>query len=243
MENQIQPHKEGSNELMKSKTSVSAISNLLPNDYRSISQVIKSNLPSLAKIRKSDPEIAKEVVIEFITDFVQFLNVGKSMNVSQINQTSILMLQYFPHLNLADLKLFFERMKIGQFGKFYDRVDGQLILEKLDEYNQERMNEFEAIRIAEHQVAKKTDFQTGGYHPDVIAAMMKAAGDKKPLWDGIKDESHEKKYDVTQRWLKQFDNLHAKFGKQISGMRFLEIGETRFSIETFIERKFNNQIL
>src|SRR5690606_31120247 len=89
--------------LTRSGTSGQLISKLLPTDYRNISQVIQSNLPSIAKIRKQDPEVAQMVVVEFVTDLVEFLNVGKTMNPDQINKTSDFILKFFPHLNLADL--------------------------------------------------------------------------------------------------------------------------------------------
>ena len=217
----------------------------MPKDYKSISQAVQSDLPSIGKIRKSDPEIINEVLIEFISDFVQFLNVGKIMNVSQINQTSKLISQYFPHLNLADLKVFFEKMKIGQFGLFYDRMDGQLILEKLEAYNQERMNVVEGMNNDHHKQLKKQSFDASTYHPNVINAIKEAIGDKKPLWhnkiNNSSTENQSIKCDLTQRWFRQFDNLHKKFGKNIAGMRHLVFNEKiHFSIETFIERKFTN---
>src|SRR5690606_30164845 len=110
-ENKLPSVSQDRKELTRIESSGSLISKLLPTDYRTISQVIQSNLPSIAKIRRQDPEVAQSVVVEFITDFVEFLNVGKSMNASQIAQTSIYLLQYFPHFNLADLRLFFDKMK------------------------------------------------------------------------------------------------------------------------------------
>lgn len=148
---QLQLVKADNNELTKLQSSENLINSLLSKDYRSIQQAIASNLPSIAKIRKEDPELAQEVVMEFISAFVEFLNVGKIMNKPQIKETALFILQYFPHFNLADLKVFFDKMKLGHFGKFYDSVDGQLILSKMEEYSQDRMNEFEQIRFAKHK--------------------------------------------------------------------------------------------
>lgn len=245
MENnqQIQRANQGNNELTKSQSSGGLINSLLSKDYKSIQQAITSNLPSIAKINREDPELSREVVSEFISDFVEFLNVGKIMNVNQISQTAIYILQYFPHLNLADLKVFFDKMKVGHYGKFYDSVDGQLILSKLDEYNQERMNEFEQVRLAQHRETKRNDVGISGYHESVLKVLKDAIGDKqvfteKNLVPRTKSDA-EIFYD---RCLAQFDNLYRKYGKQMSSERFMIIGDTRFTIDYFIERKVSNKL-
>lgn len=212
----------------------------MPNDYRSISQVIQSNLPSIAKIRRQDPEVAQSVVVEFITDFVEFLNVGKIMNASQISQTSIYLLQYFPHLNLADLRHFFDRMKLGHYGKFYDSVDGQLILSKMDEYNQERMDEFERVRLQQHRDEVKNNPIGEGYHPTVIEAIKVAVGERKtnPSENVKKEKIPANAFH--QRCIGQFDNLYKKYGLSTSSGRFLKIGASIMSTEQFVNRKFEN---
>jgi len=201
-----------------------------------------SNLPSIAKIRKDDQIIAIAVVTEFINDFVEFLNVGKIMNASQIDQTSKFILQYFPHLNLADLKVFFDKMKLGHYGKFYDSVDGQLILSKLEEYNQERMNEFERAKSLEHNRFKQEEQTNQSFHPSVIEALKKAIGEKKAFKPDIKEPRTPTEAELFhKRILKQFDNLYIKFGVNI-GVRALKIGNTVFTLDVFISRKVNNVI-
>ena len=200
-------------------------------------------MPSIAKIRKGDQKLATDVISEFISDFVEFLNVGKRMNVVQIEQTAIYILQYFPHFNLADLKVFFDKMKVGHYGKFYDSVDGQLILSKLDEYNQERMNEFEQVRLAQHRETKRNDVGVSGYHESVLKVLKDAIGDKQVFTE--KNLAPKTKSDAElfyDRCLAQFDNLYRKYGKQMSSVRFLIIGDTRFTMDKFIERKVSNRL-
>jgi len=215
----------------------------LPQDYRSISQAITSKLPSIAKIKKSDPEVANEVLTEFITDFVQFLNVGKIMNVSQIKQTTYLIIQYFPHLNLADFKVFFEKLKLGHFGKFYDSVDGQLILSKIEEYNQERMNEFERVKTHQHNIVRKEENINTSFHPTVIEALKRAVGEKPLITiDKGPERTPTEAEKFYQRCMRQFDNLYRKYGKEVSTVRFLVFSGKRYTLDTFIERKINNVI-
>ncbi len=215
----------------------------MPQDYRSISQAITSKLPSIAKIKKSDPEVANEVLTEFITDFVQFLNVGKIMNVSQIKQTTYLIIQYFPHLNLADFKVFFEKLKLGHFGKFYDSVDGQLILSKIEEYNQERMNEFERVKTHQHNIVRKEENINTSFHPTVIEALKRAVGEKPLITiDKGPERTPTEAEKFYQRCMRQFDNLYRKYGKEVSTVRFLVFSGKRYTLDTFIERKINNVI-
>lgn len=202
--------------------------------------MIRSNLPSIAKIRRENQRVANLVVQEFITDLVEFLNVGKIMNASQISQTAIYILQYFPHFNLGDLKLFFDKMKLGHYGKFYDSVDGQLILSKMEEYSQDRMNEYEQLRLSKHREEIKENPIGEGYHPRVVEAIKAAMGEKKV-------EAHTRVERVltpaevfTQRCIKQFDNLSTKYGVSRVTGRFIKIGNTVFDLNEFLNRKFNN---
>lgn len=207
---------------------------------RTPDNAVKSGFPSIARLKSlySDVEV-KALLVDQIADLVEFVNVGKTMNAKQVAETVNLVQQYFPHLNLADLKVFFERMKIGRYGKFYDRLDGQLILEKLDEYNGERMDAIEAINYDQHKRDIKNNPIGQGYHPNVIDVMKMAVGTK--TW---KSDPEPKQIPVdtspVQRWMKQFDNLYKKFGTQVSGVRFLVFGPKRYALETFLDRKFIN---
>lgn len=165
------------------------------------------------------------------------------MNTHQIIQTTEMILQYFPHLNLADLKVFFDKMKMGRYGKNYDRVDGQFLLECLEEYNQDRMNEVEKNKIEEHKEVVKNQPIGSGYHPSVIEAMKNAIGGKKFTYESaITPRTPTEAELFYKRSIKQFDNLYRKYGKQVSVIRVLEFGSKIYTLDTFIERKINNII-
>lgn len=205
--------------------------------------MIKTNLPSIAKIKRENENLAISVLAEIITDYVQFVNIGKNMNVKQIAQTSTLIFQYFPHLNLADLKLFFDKMKLGHYGNNYDAVDGQKILLFLDSYNSERMEEVATVKTAQHNDQKKQERLNTDFHPSVVEAMKKAIGEKdysknfEPKEERPKTESEL----LIQRWSRQFDNLYSKYGV-VRGVRYLKIGSTLLTYEKFIEKKFENKM-
>lgn len=209
-------------------------------DVRTVSVAIRSGYPSLAKIKTYYGEAkANAVVVEMLTDFISFLNIGKTMNVEQITETARLMQDYFPHFNLADMKLFFSKMKMGYYGKFYDRIDGQEILSKLDIYNQERMDEFERSNSDAHNQSKKEERNNGQFHPTVLAAIKSAVGEKKVCSNVDAQQTTSSKNDFGQRWVKQFYNLHRKYGIQ-SPIRMLKIGGLVMDVNQFLERKLLN---
>lgn len=100
---------------------------------------IDSQLPTLASVRKNAGYDATMAYLEaWIVNLTNFINVGKSMSDEQIYMTSELILQEYPFLNLADINLIFKWAKMGKYGQFYDRIDGQLILSWFSSYFENR---------------------------------------------------------------------------------------------------------
>src|SRR5690606_24827370 len=203
--------------------------------------VLRADIPSLVRMKNHYGDTSvKAVLVDLIADFTESLNLGKNMSVPQIASLIQQIQQTFYYLNFADLKLFFQKMKLGAYGKFYDRMDESVILTALTEYDIERA---EYVRMKDGE-QKKNDFQT--YHPDMLAVISKAHKE-------ISDKMHAEKVNIRKpatpteaelfhkRALKQFDNLFSKYGIQI-GLRALKIGQTVFTIDTFIDRKINNII-
>lgn len=161
------------------------------------------------------------------------------MNDSQIAQTIEMILACYPDLNLADLKLFFFWLKKGDYGKFYDRLDGSIILESLEAYYQQRIIEMENI----HTKVKHSDNKT--FHPSVVEAMsrsVKEFQEKKPKRNAEQPKRSPTEVEIFyQRALKQFDSLFVRYG-QNNGIRALKIGNTVFTIDTFINQKVLNAV-
>lgn len=186
--------------------------------------------------------LALTVVSEFILDYVEFVNLGNNMNVKQVSQTSQMILSYFPHLNLADLRLFFDKMKLGHYGKNYNAVDGQKILSFIEEYNNERMEEVASLKYEVHKQLKEAEKTNVGFHPDVVEALRKAVGSAKIYDDGFIYREERPKTEselLIDRWTRQFDNLYRKYGV-LKGARYLKINATMLPYDEFIELKFEN---
>ncbi|WP_310079493.1 DUF6633 family protein [Sphingobacterium sp. 2149] len=210
-------------------------------------QAINSGLPTIRKLGEESKIVLSAYITEFIEDALSFLNLGKTMSDVQIAQTVTYLIEDYPNVNLADLKLFFKRFKKGVYGKFFDRIDGQVIIEAFTNYNSERMDLFEQQNQRDHYKSKRDERNNVslfvGAHPDVIKVLKSAVGEKKlfapePQKPRVKTEAEI----FHQRALRQFDNLFRKFGEQVSSVRFLVFGKERYTLDKFIERKIYNLI-
>ncbi len=113
--------------------------------------VFESKLPSLAKVRKTyGEEFTEGYVAVWITNLVEFFEVGKRMGENQILETAMLVMQDYYMLTLADINLVFTRAKKGEYGQLYDRLDGAVILSWFRKYFEERCQEAENIALRKH---------------------------------------------------------------------------------------------
>lgn len=101
--------------------------------------------------------VAASILVKILKNLIEFFNVGKSMNDSQLAETVKLILKDYYFLKLEDLKLCFDGMKAGKYiegGKLFDRLDGQIILLALQAYAEERITIAEQINHEKHKEFK-----------------------------------------------------------------------------------------
>lgn len=186
--------------------------------------------------------VLKASMVKLFTSFVKFFNVGKTMDGIQIAETIDLIIDNYPFLSMIDFKLFFSRMQTGFYGTFYDRMDGMLIMEKLNAYVSEKQDCIEARNINLHKQMKAESNLISGYHPEVIKAMEEAMG-KKKIEQAFKESVPREKTaaeKIADRWMRQFDNLYSKFGVPHLSGRFIKINNQVFDFTSFMNRKFEN---
>lgn len=78
-------------------------------------------------------------MVNILNDVIDFFNVGKTMGAVQVAGAADLIIDEFYFLKPDDFKLCFNRAKKGYYGKVYDRIDGQVIFEWLNQYTNDRM--------------------------------------------------------------------------------------------------------
>lgn len=100
---------------------------------------IESKAPTIAEIKQSFGSDYIQAYIEmWIVNLRMFFNVGKSMTDEQTYMTAELIVDEFYNLNVADINLVFKNAKLGKYGKIYDRLDGNIILEWFRRYFDDR---------------------------------------------------------------------------------------------------------
>lgn len=126
--------------------------------------VAETQIPTLAKIKNDASETdARALLYIAVCEVCDFFNVGKNMNDTQVAITVDLILESFWHLKPTEIKYCFRRAMMRE--KLFDRLDGNIIIGWLREYDAERTEE--AMRISEQEESQKsgplaTDSSTAG---------------------------------------------------------------------------------
>lgn len=140
-------------------------------DVRSITDVFKSELPTLVRIKKEyGNSFTEKYISAWIINIIDFFQVGKKMGDQQVYETSMMILDEYWMLNLADINLVFQRAKKGHYGELYDRLDGAIILSWFRKYFEERCQSAESISMREHDQYKKSvdNTRSSGKAKDLI---------------------------------------------------------------------------
>lgn len=118
----------------------------LPKQYyaalapRMVSDTLQSITPPMAVIKKAYGEQSLHAILVIIlNDVIKFFSAGKTMGQEQIVSTIKLIVEDFYYFNIEDFKLCFNNAKKGKYGKIYDRIDGNIICEWLNQYSTERV--------------------------------------------------------------------------------------------------------
>jgi hypothetical protein len=98
-----------------------------------------------------------------LTDMLKFFNLTQgTMDKNQVIQTILLIQEDYGHImTMADFKVFFNKIKKGHFAEpgksqVYNRIDGQLILEWMERYVDERASVAETNnQIKGHQLKER----------------------------------------------------------------------------------------
>lgn len=136
----------------------------------------------LVKTIKNGELFVKAVMVNIISDLVLFLNVGKTMNEQQIGITADMLIKKYNYFKIEDYKLLFDRIKIGYYGKQYDRVDGQTIFECANQYDLERAELAEEMSYNSH-TNKKLE-SPNLIHPEVAQMykeVLKIQGERSKM--------------------------------------------------------------
>ena len=107
---------------------------------RSPVEAAASNMPTLSQIKK---HFGEKMTVFYLTTWLDNLTayLGKKYELSepQTVETATLILQRYPHLNIADLKMVFDSIKTGDCGvTLYGDINGLTIVKIFDAYSETR---------------------------------------------------------------------------------------------------------
>lgn len=135
-----------------------------PNDYyrdlapKNVDDVLTSHTPAIAQIiRYNDkgPLIVRALLVTALHNLNEYFNVTKPLTEAQAVEIINLICERLPYYKLDDIKLLFNNIKVGKYGKNYNRIDGVVIFEAAEQYNFERMERAESLSIQRHNDLKK----------------------------------------------------------------------------------------
>lgn len=149
----------------------------------SVSTMVSAQTPTLAKI-KNEVSLAdvRALLSIAICEVCDFFNVGKNMNDTQIAVTADLILNRFWYFHLEEVKYCFRRAMM--YEKVFDRIDGNIILNWLAEYDAVRTEE--AMRISEREESQDApnpadSSQAISFEEYMASLRERAKTDKKAL--------------------------------------------------------------
>lgn len=138
----------------------------------------EQNVPTLASVFKTYGQEFITAYIEYwIDNLNDFINAARKMTPDQMGEIAIMIYQYYPYLNIADLNLVFTRIKHGEFGKLYESIDGVKILEYFRTYANSRANKIEQMNNNNDLVYKQdNDYKRYSDTTDIKTAFKRARG-------------------------------------------------------------------
>ena len=91
---------------------------------------------------------AESWMIIQLNDLSLFAGCKEKLSPRQIEETAQMIIEGYPHYNLTEFMLFFQRFKRCEYGRFYGAVDPMIILQALSLFDDERRAAYEKRKKA-----------------------------------------------------------------------------------------------
>lgn len=162
------------------------------------------------------------------------------MSGPQILNMISLIIDKYPNYTPECFVLFFKRALSGQYGKVYDRIDTQVIMEWLKAFDLELDEETVNLRNKQASHYKQENKNT----PQILLPILKDIVEKttKPMEP---QQGPRKKTDAeiqVQNWITEFDNLYMNSSNQQHGMRLIYFNDQWIDINEFLEIKLQQNV-
>lgn len=137
-----------------------------------------SSEPAIGTIIKELGETsARAAVVYLLADALEFFNATETMSDTQAAMTVDLIIEEYPYMKTDDLKLCFKNAMKMKYGRIYNRIDGQIIMSWLREYNKERCSvaDNQSWNESKHHRAEESKPTNGMFYDDYIKEMQERA--------------------------------------------------------------------
>ena len=171
-------------------------------------------MPALSTLRRERGEAtARAVLVLIVNDMLDFFNAAADMNDRQVATTVDLILEEYPYMQADDITLCFRRAMKGKYGKLYNRIDGQIIMGWLREYNRERCTaaDYQSYNQHKARLSEESRPTEGIFYAEYRASLQRRAeaGDPEArqqldLSDGLMAELNKRKHDKERDSLERY---------------------------------------
>jgi len=216
--------------------------NLLPTNYSAVRQIIETSPISLAVIGKTEGnELVNALLIRLVEGLCSSYNVAKNMDVNQIQECANLLYQNYYHFSVNHFKTAFDRFKMNKYPdiKIYDRFDLSIVFSIIEKFDAELKEMRTKVEQEKLQAQQKEWNENAVPMPDDIRIELDKLKQKfiKPAF--VSNAPQPKEWSMTQKWLKEFDDLYRQQGKSDNGVRFVKIGNEFFNQTKYLEYKLS----
>ena len=102
-------------------------------------RVFFGNAPRIGAVKAAyGLGVAESWLICQLNDLSQFAGARDKLSPGQIAELAAMIVETYPHYNLAEFMLFFQRFKRCEYGRFYGSVDPMVIMESLSRFASQR---------------------------------------------------------------------------------------------------------
>nr|WP_288747444.1 hypothetical protein [uncultured Phocaeicola sp.] len=181
---------------------------------KKVEDVFLSNEPAIGTIiRKLGEPQARAILVILIADALAFFNVVNTMSDTQVAMTVDLIIEEYPYMKTDDFKLCFKNAMKMKYGESYNRIDGQVIMGWLREYNKERCAIADSQSWNEHKshMADEQRTTNGMFYEEYREELKKRAlsGDKSAInalrmSDELIAELNRKRYEGLEKKPSEF---------------------------------------
>ena len=135
---------------LQQKSKQTAVS--LSERYKEVTTIAQAFQLQEKPLAKAEGNVRGSIILH-LGALARFLNLKATLTDEHIEfiADKILADQYYKWLKPADLKLFFDRIKMGRYGDFYGNLNSISFFQSLDKYMIERNGEIERVRVQEQK--------------------------------------------------------------------------------------------